>query len=128
MPYPEDYQAAGRRLFHDGNHLYERARYGTAAHIFGLAAECGIKSCMGDIPGGDRELPRKHLPDLIADAKRWLKGKRKSGMAQLLKKHDYMHGWYIDNRYWPDEAFAEQDCRRYRDDARRTLSAGGVFI
>jgi hypothetical protein len=126
--YSEDYHGAGRRLFTDGVRLFQGARYATATHVLGLAAECAIKECMNNIPGGDRDLPRKHLPELIDDAKLWFSGRRKSGMAQLLKSRSYMAGWRIENRYWSDEAFDDQSCQRYLDDARRTLIAGGISL
>ena len=119
----EDYPAAARRCCRDGRVLLEKGRYPNATHLFGLAAECALKTAMRSLPGPNRNLPSTHLPELIDGAHRWLQGRRFNGLRQLLEKADFMEGWEIDSRYWPDEAFTEEGCRFYFDHARRTLRA-----
>ena len=117
---PEDYAAAGRRLYGDADRLFGEACFATSTHLFGLAAECAIKLFMGNIPG-NRQIPYKHLPDLIEDAKLWLRGRRRPHLLSVISDPDYMHGWTIHTRYWPDGAFNQADCARFRQDARQTL-------
>ena len=119
----DDFAEAGQRLFKDGDYLFEKGRYGTATHLFGLSAECALKTCMQNIPGASRLLPRCHLPELAGRARLWFKGRRQSAIGLLLKKADYMAGWIIDNRYWPNAAFSRDQCVLYRDHSRRTLYA-----
>lgn len=124
----DDYAAAAPRWLKDANHLHAAQRYPGASHAYGLAAECAIKNAMDRLPGADRQLPHKHIPDLIDDAMRWLQGRRHRGLNQLLQMHDYMRDWVIDNRYWPDHHISEEDCERYKDHARRTLAAAGLGV
>ena len=127
-PRKDDYPAAGRRLYQDGDHLWAERRYGSATHLFGLAAECAIKAAMKNVPPSDRKLPHEHLPELLTQARRLGWGRRYQGLLQLIAHAEYMDGWYINNRYWPDGAFDEASCTRFRDHARRTLIASGVPI
>lgn len=122
----DDYQQAALRWFWDAEHLYSAQRYGGASHAYGLAAECALKYAMESLPGGDRELPRRHLPDLINDARRWFSGRTRRGLYQLLNMRGYMANWVIDNRYWADSAFGVEDAERYRNDSRRTCIAAGL--
>ena len=119
----DDFAEAGLRLFKDGDHLFREKRYGTATHLFGLSAECALKTCMQNFPGASRTLPRCHLPELVGLAKLWFKGRRRSGIGQLLKNANYMMDWIIDNRYWPNAAFSRDQCFLFRDHSRRTLYA-----
>jgi len=119
----DDYQAAGERMYQDANALYDNARYGTATHLFGLAAECAIKSSLQRQPGTTTALPYKHIPELIDDAKRLMSGRRRSYLVSLISHPDYMAGWKVVNRYWSDELFNIAQCRKYRDDANKTIQA-----
>ena len=119
----ECYRQAARRLFEDGEVLHRDERLATACHLYGLAAECALKACMTMLPGSSRQLPYSHLPDIANDARRWLKSKKYRGLLLLLGKLDYMQGWDVQNRYWSTDRFTEVDCDRFRDHARRTLSA-----
>ena len=119
----DDYPGASRRLYQDANHLYSQSRFATATHLFGLAAECAIKTFLDNIPGGDRQIPKKHIPELLDDAKLWLQGRQRSHLLNVISHPDYMHGWMIHNRYWPDTGFNKDDCERFRHDAYRTLSS-----
>lgn len=124
----DNFRAAARRWYRDGSYLLQDHRHPGASHAFGLAAECAVKHAMEHVPGTQRELPRRHLPELVDDARRWFSGRRHRGLTQLLSQHDYMQGWQIDNRYWADECFDAEGCHRCRDYARRTLRAAGVEV
>ena len=119
----DDFAEAGLRLFKDGDHLFNEGRYGTATHLFGLSAECALKACMQNFLSASRTLPRCHLPELADHARLWFKGRRRNAIGLLLKKADYMAGWIIDNRYWPNSAFSRDQCVLCRDHSRRTLYA-----
>lgn len=133
----EDYHEAAQRMFHDGDHLLNSDRYGTACHLFGLAAECAVKSRLKVVAQASGNagsqmadtVPRKHLPDLVSDAYKMLSGRRVSGrggLLQVLSMPKYMEGWRIENRYWQDASFDEPTCAMYRLHARRTLSSVGI--
>lgn len=125
---PVDYEGAGRRLYEDADTLYQAQRVATATHLFGLAAECALKACMNNVPGGDRDIPHKHLPELLDDAKLWLNHRRRSHLWNVISHLDYMRGWRIANRYWPDEHFTVDHCGLCKRHARQAIVAidGGV--
>lgn len=124
MEMEDDYAASARRWYGDGSYLLSDRRHPGAAHAFGLAAECALKRAIERAPGRVQEsVPHRHLPELVQDAKRWLRGREYAGLSQLVNKSTYMQGWTVQNRYWPDAAFSEPDCQRYRDHALRTLRA-----
>ena len=85
----DDYREAAMRWLQDGDCLLRSNRFGGASHAFGLAAECAVKHAMDRLPGGERELPRRHLPDLIDDGKRWFSGRTQRGLYQLLNSTGY---------------------------------------
>lgn len=124
----EDYRQAAVRWLQDGECLWRANRYGGASHAFGLAAECALKHAMANIPGGDRKLPYKHLPELVDDAKKWVSGRARGGLYQLLNTNDYMHGWQIRNRYWSDCQFNSELVARHREHARRTCAAAQLGV
>lgn len=125
-PSCDAYEAAGQRLFFDGDKLLKNGSIPTATHLFGLAAECAIKHRMTSVPGGDRHLPQKHLPELIDDAKKWFSGRQALSLRILISKPDFMVNWSVHNRYWPNHSFSSDICQIYRDQARRTLIAARV--
>ena len=124
----DDFQQAARRWLQDGECLRRSDRRGGATHAYGLAAECALKHAMDIIPGGERNLPSKHLPELVDNAKRWLHGRANSGLFQLLSRSDYMADWCIGNRYWADGQFTATAVALHRDHARRTCAATGLGI
>lgn len=63
----DNYRQAALRWLRDGDCLLRAHRHGGASHAYGLAAECALKYAMDRIPGGQRQLPRRHLPELIDD-------------------------------------------------------------
>lgn len=124
----DDYIEAGRRMYNDADVLFDIKSYPTATHLYGLAAECAIKEALKRVPGGEREIPRKHIPLLLDDAKRWLSGRSRTHLFNVIKNPDYMSGWDIGNRYWPNDQFDERSSKKIRRDALKALSAlgGGV--
>ncbi len=124
----DDFRQAALRWFQDGECLWREGRYGGASHAYALAAECALKHAMASIPGGERKLPHKHLPELVDDAKRRMSGRTQGGLYQLLNTRDYMHGWRIENRYWCDSQFTSAMVENHRKHARRTCSAAQLGV
>lgn len=118
----EDYPAAARRCFSDGQFLLDAARFANATHLFGLSAECALKVLLQSHPGV-AEVRQVHLPELRDHALKTLHRRQDIGVQHLLNRTDYMDGWTIRNRYWPDAEFSEDRCKRHREHCRRTLIA-----
>lgn len=124
----DHFQQSALRWLCDGHCLLAAERYGGASHAYGLAAECALKHAMESLPGGHRELPHRHLPELIDDGKRWFSGRAQRGLYQLLNTQRYMEEWSIHNRYWSDQHFSADAAQRYAEDARRTCIAAGLGV
>jgi len=124
----DDFKQSALRWLKDGECLFKESRHGGATHAFGIAAECALKHAMDNMPGGDRELPHKHLPELIDNAKMWLHSPANRGLYQLINTNDYMAEWSIANRYWPDGEFSQQATERLRNQARRTCIAADLRV
>jgi hypothetical protein len=121
----DDYVAAAQRCFSDGQLLLRAARFANATHLFGLGAECALKVLLQGHPGVV-EVRQAHLPELRDHARKTLCRRQDVGVQQLLNKTDYMDGWTMESRYWPNAAFSEDRCRLYRDHCRRTLIAANL--
>lgn len=121
----DDYPAAAQRCLADGELLLQEGRLANATHLFGLAAECALKVLL-ESHSGVSEVRLAHLPKLRDHALKTLHRRQDGGIQQLLNKADYMDGWAIDNRYWPDAVFSEERCRLHRDHCRRTLIAANL--
>jgi hypothetical protein len=126
----EDYRAAAPRLFRDAEQLSMADRQATACHLYGLAAECALKHHLQFIQGAETSVPWVHLPDIADRLRLHVEGRRRDsgGLRQLLKRDDYMQGWSVHNRYWPDSAFDADQHGRFKEHARRTLIASGVAL
>lgn len=124
----ENFEEAACRWLNAGKTLVHESSFGSASHAFGLAAECAIKHAMIRYCRGTQNLPRRHLPELIDDAKRLFGGRANAGLFQLVNSADYMQNWVIENRYWADNIFNDASCVRFQDHARRTLAAAGLGI
>ena len=116
----DNYSQASQRLHKDANTLYDLQRYETAGHLYGLSAECSIKTFILQQPG-QTNVPFKHLPELLDDAKRLMSGRVRSHLLNLISRPDYMAGWQVANRYWADQQFSQQQCKDYKQDATDTL-------
>ncbi len=116
----DNFALAGKRLHDDASVLFGRQRYGTASHLFGLSAECSIKAFMVQQPG-QQNAPRKHIPELLDDAKRLLSGRSRSHLLNLISSPDYMAGWEIGNRYWSDAQFNHDQCKKLKVDSEKAL-------
>jgi len=91
-----DYADAAVRHYQDGDTLLQKQRYPNATHLFGLAAECALKTLLAKIPGA-QGVPHRHLPKLRDDALRMLSRRSNNGVRQLLNRSDYMVDWDIAN-------------------------------
>lgn len=116
----EDFKQSSLRLHQDADRLLAVQRYATASHLFGLAAECAIKSFLLAQPGVSK-LPFKHLPNLLDDAKRQLGGRGRSHFLSVLSAESYMAGWDIANRYWPNHHFTAEQSKKFRQDSYSVL-------
>lgn len=124
----ENYLEAGRRLYKDADIIFADRRFGTATHLFGLSAECALKTELKKFVGPNEKVRFIHFPKLADHARLVFNGRRESAMGVLLNSPGFMAGWVVDNRYWADADFDETECKKFRNHAWRTLKALGSLV
>ncbi|MBI4863361.1 MAG: hypothetical protein HY815_24310 [Candidatus Riflebacteria bacterium] len=125
----DDYANAAVRHFRDGQLLEEGRRLPNADQLFGLAAECAVKTALVTVPGvaQDGTLSDRHrqhidrLWDLMP-----LQGiqRRYRGLVAVLKGlRRPFADWSIEQRYWPDPVVTDEALARHRQAAMRLLGS-----
>lgn len=129
-----NYAQAARRHFHDALQLLASHRHGNAGHLFGFAAESGLKAVLvacgvptdadGGIPQGHRL--RQHVPTLgdrlVTDGHLVPDGRFATiYMAKVSSLGDF-RDWSIDHRYWADAALPVASVSRWRNCAAEIMA------
>lgn len=100
----DDYGAAARRHYTDGNLLHQNQRYDNAVYHFGFAVECGLKYLL---QANNKPVIQEH--DLETAIRNCMITPR---LALLLDQNNipprlcYGHP---ERRYWPDNSFRQSD-------------------
>ena len=99
-------------------------RWDNAGHLLGFAAECAIKFAIVELRSG-QGAPRKHMPELVDDAKKCFHGrvKKHGDIKKVVQLPTYFSGWDVSDRYRPDDAVDEAAYSQWHEHARRTLGA-----
>ena len=128
-PMQPDFLDAHDRHRHDAELLYSQKRWANADHLFGLAAECGLKRLMiafGMVVGSEGR-PQDSLDRVHAD-KVWARYEAyRSGYANgsnyVLTTNNPFSGWDISQRYARGDQFDESRVSAHRRGAEvvRTL-------
>src|SRR2546428_7127370 len=128
---PEDYAAAATRHFKDAVLLEENRRLANADHLFGFAAECGIKRALVELPGfleQGKLAPayHKHVNHLCDSVHLQGVQKRYPRLVAVLRGlQQPFHDWSADQRY-ADSAITVEAIRRHRKAAARILGSVGL--
>lgn len=123
-----DYWAAARRHFGDGNHLKKDGRRDNAAHLYGFAAECAVKTALESQgirvhSGKGIDKPyREHIDLLRGLAAAYLSGKL-ARLHAILDDPGYFDGWQLSHRYDADGHVDDALCAIYASSAKDTLQA-----
>lgn len=121
-----NYAQSARRHFDDAEQLLASNRHGNAGHLFGFAAESGLKAVLvacgvptdadGGIPQGHRL--RQHVPvlgdRLVTDGHLVPDGRFSSVYMAKVSSLANFHDWSIDHRYWADAALPVASVSRWR--------------
>jgi hypothetical protein len=121
---------AARRAYHDGTTLCRAERYGTADHLFGLAAECGLKAVLVGLNAIPRQGPprrsrfRVHVDKLWDEYATHIAGRGDASL--LLSLSAPFAAWSVDHRYEADQTFDQKRTRGHHqgaEDVFRVLEA-----
>ena len=115
-----DFADAEARHWEDAELLLGQSRWANADHLYGLAAECGLKavlSALGPPPEQDSGAPKDHK---VHVDKLWPKfiltaaGSPRAGYAALLPSPSPFCAWSVHHRYEPQARFSEAAVRGFR--------------
>lgn len=126
MPYPNDFYDAHRRHLDDADTLFELDRFANADHLYGLSAECGLKSVMqrermvdGEGTGALERKYWQHLPKLWGLFVDFVSERPGALLSDELRDRDPFSIWSIDDRYANTRHFQRRLVEPHRDAAQR---------
>jgi hypothetical protein len=129
----ENYADAAVRHWTDAELLAKEKRMENADQLYGLSAECALKSALVLLPGFSsnailHDSYRKHVNELWnrINLQNGNVQKRYPGLVKLLDKDNPFEHWSIDQRYCADGAVSGQTLEEHRNAARRLLGAVGL--
>jgi len=115
-----DFLDAYRRHWDDAEQLFNAGRWANADHLFGFAAECGLKRLMVafgmncDVNGSPvRQKDRKHVNELWNRFESYRSGSA-HGTGYLLPAIDPFTDWLVSDRYATQGAFGQVRTQGHR--------------
>lgn len=130
-----DFHNAGKRHFTDAELLFTLSREASAGHLYGFAAECGIKTLLvwKDYPTdpdtgelvekGHKKKFRTHIHALVKNIntlRAFLDGRGAAKYLAMLPNLDNFSDWNIDHRYYADTALPSS-LLKWREAAREIM-------
>lgn len=121
-----DYLDAHKRHWEDAERLFQANRLANADHLYGMAAECGLKRLM-IIFGMQNNSGFTALPEDLAHANKiWARFetyRQKYGAASYaLPSQNPFHNWNASQRYAPQSGFDQTRVQRHQAGARLVCS------
>lgn len=124
---PPDFLDASKRHRDDAEQLYSMQRWANAGHLYGLAAECGLKRLMlaFGMQTNANGAPVLH-DDKVHANKIWLRYETYRGNSLLGPQYGLPNGrpfdnWDIADRYAHQSNFNNQIIEPYRNGANAVL-------
>lgn len=123
-----DFGDAHKRHIDDAERLWDAARYPNADHLFGLAAECGLKALMlqlgmkPDSRGVPPAKDRLHINQLTSRYLSYMRGPQARNKCYQLPWNattDPFVDWDVSQRYEQSSSFQPSVVGKHRDGARR---------
>lgn len=120
-----DFLDAHDRHWQDAEHLYSAQRWANSDHLFGLAAECGLKELMlafgmpfdANKGAPTRKQDRKHADGIWARYETYRTGNH-AGASYGLPSPNPFRDWDVSQRYSNQSHFAQQRVDSHRTGAR----------
>ncbi|OPY90208.1 MAG: hypothetical protein A4E72_00772 [Syntrophus sp. PtaU1.Bin208] len=126
-----DFQGASSRHFRDAELLMGNKRISNAGHLFGFAAECGIKALLvaygletdssaGDIMEKRPYRYKTHVNTLINNVQTFPGSRQYSKYLGMMPNLKAFSDWNTGHRYWNESAIP-LSCSGWRDAAKEVL-------
>lgn len=119
-----DFEKAHGRHWRDAELLFENQRWANADHLYGMAAECGLKSLMRsfDMPfDSDKDSPmrdkdRKHIDKIWMRYEGYRSG-HQLGPGYALSSGNPFQDWDVAQRYANESLFTQERVKPHREAA-----------
>ena len=127
-----NYGDAATRHWNDGKYLDDANRSENADQLYGIAAECAIKSAIVSMTSSTASLEvqkgyRHHVESLWDKAPVQQLSKNYPGLALLLRQPNPFADWSVDQRYHVSGSITAEKLELHRGMAQRLLSAVQVL-
>jgi HEPN domain-containing protein len=124
MAYSVNLLAAARRHLDAAEKLLANKREDVAGYLFGIAAECAVKSMASELAAGrSSQIFYAHFPELrtlLLDA---LQGRTAQPLRRLIEPGGFMNQWDIKMRYAPADDVRPMPIGQWAEQARRAVTA-----
>lgn len=122
-----DFSGAATRHWNDAEHLRSSTKNDNADQLYGVAAECAIKSAIVSKSSiADKDLPKPywgHINELWEKASIQTFSRSFPAMALILKEPNPFSDWTISQRYCSSGTVTAAALENHRDATRKLMSA-----
>lgn len=131
MAFSIDMPRAARRHLEAAQLLNDGKRRDVAGYLFGIAAECAIKSMMIDAGLKSAIIERRadpyyaHFPSLRTILRDQLQGRRGTPLIRFIEDAAFMAQWSTDMRYSPGSEVLLAWVDRWAEQAKAAVTAMG---
>lgn len=132
MAFAVDMPAAARRHLLAADQLSSGHRRDVAGYLYGVAAECAVKSMMVEsgyrqkLQGARREDPMfAHFPELRTMLRDMLKGRRGQPLIRLIANDSFMAQWSTKMRYSHGKDISVEWVEAWSKQARQAVNCIG---
>lgn len=127
----ENYADAALRHWHDAELLNAESRIENADQLYGLSAECAIKSALVSLPAFStntilNDSYREHINVLWNRVNHQSLQRTYPNLLNLLDKSNPFEDWHVRQRYCRDSDINPQTVATHRITTRRLLGAVGL--
>jgi hypothetical protein len=124
----EDYEDSAARHWNDAELLSKQGRMENADQLYGIAAECAIKTALRHPPthpnaGELARAYRLHVDELWGKARGNVLPRHFPALPLLLKSTNPFHDWSVCQRYHASGSTTAAMVQRHRKMAQRLLAA-----
>lgn len=121
----DDYPSAAKRHLKDAGHLEDQGRIDNADHLYGISAECALKSALVMI-GAFNDSHKTHI-DVLWRRVYWAQLQRMfPELASLSGMQEPFSDWRVSQRYWADGAVSPEMLEKHKTMTKRIAAAVGL--
>lgn len=133
MKYTLNLPNAARRHLSAAELIVETERRDVAGYLYGIAAECAVKTMM--LQAGIKELPSArrrddpfymHYPQIQSVLLDTLKGRASTSLLQIVGNKKFLEGWSTDMRYAPAQEVKAARIANWRKNANQAVGLIGT--